>query len=288
MYSLPEKRDRLIETLKSYESCAVAFSGGVDSAVVAKAAQLALGTGALAVTGVSASLPQGELEDAGDLAKLIGIRHVVISTDEFQDENYTQNAPDRCYHCKTELYTKLASRIDELQVAVIANGANQDDLADYRPGLQAASELRVRSPLAEGGFTKLEVRALAAEWKLPVWDKPAGPCLSSRIAYGEQVTPQRLRMVDDAERFLRSHGLSQVRVRYHQGDMARLEVPLEDLPRLIEADFRTQLVAKVKELGFRFVTLDLEGFRSGSLNTLVPIDALWKANPAAPSREHHS
>jgi uncharacterized protein len=274
MPEIAAKRDRLIELLRSLGSCAVAFSAGVDSTVVAKAAQLALGQQAVAVTGTSASLAAGELDEARRLAELIGIRHVVINTDEFSKDEYTRNAPDRCYHCKTELYTQLDGLVDQLGVAAVVNGANTDDTGDYRPGMQAATEHRVRSPLAECGINKEEVRALAADWQLPVWDKPATPCLSSRVAYGEEVTPQRLAMIDGAERFLRDHGLPIVRVRYHKGDLARLEVPLEALPQLCEPSFRQSLTRQLKSLGFKFITIDLEGFRSGSLNTLVPVEQL--------------
>ncbi len=277
MLDLATKRTRLLDLLRSFESCAVAFSAGVDSTVVAKAAQLALGNRAIAVTGTSASLASGELEQARQLAELIGIRHLVLATDEFKSESYTRNAPDRCYHCKTELYTRLAAMKNDLQVAVIANGVNVDDLGDYRPGLQAAAEHAVRSPLAECGITKEDVRALAAEWQLPVWDKPASPCLSSRVAYGEEVTPERLRMIDRAEQFLRDHQLRTVRVRYHKGDLARLEVPIDSLAKLCDDEFRKSLVQHFHQLGFKFVTVDLEGFRSGSLNTLIPLESLVRS-----------
>jgi uncharacterized protein len=261
----------LVDALRSFESCAVAFSGGVDSAVVAKAAQLALGERAVAVTGTSASLAEGELEQACEIASLIGIRHVVIETGELQSADYARNAPDRCYHCKTELYTQMEGLAERLGVAAIVNGANADDLGDYRPGMTAAREHQVRSPLAECGLTKAEVRALAAHWELPVWDKPASPCLSSRIAYGEEVTPERLAMIDKAEQFLRSLGLREVRVRYHRGELARLEVPAEAISRLADEQTRTALVEHLRQLGFKFITLDLQGFRSGSLNQLVPL-----------------
>jgi uncharacterized protein len=271
MTPLDDKRDALLKALGKLESCAVAFSGGVDSAVVAKAAAVALGDAAVAVTGTSASLAEGELEAAEQLAQLIGIRHIVIATDELSRPDYLKNAPDRCYHCKTELYTQLEELLPKLGVKAIVNGANADDLGDYRPGMQAATEHRIHSPLADCGITKAEVRELAAAWGLPVWDKPATPCLSSRIAYGEEVTPDRLAMIDRAEQFLRSRGLVNLRVRYHRGDLARIEVPLADLPRLCDAEFRRQLTAELRQLGFKFVTLDLEGFRSGSLNQLVQI-----------------
>ena len=269
--TLDAKRDALLAEIARLESCAVAYSGGVDSAVVAKAAAIALGDKAVAVTGVSASLASGELEAAEELARQIGIRHVVVNTDELKQDGYTRNAPDRCFHCKTELYTQLENLMPKLGVRAIVNGANADDLGDYRPGMKAASEHRIHSPLADCGITKAEVRQLAEAWGLPVWDKPATPCLSSRIAYGEEVTPERLAMIDRAEQFLRGLGLSNLRVRYHKGDLARLEVPLADLPRLCEGGTRKQIAAELRRLGFKFITLDLEGFRSGSLNQLVQI-----------------
>jgi uncharacterized protein len=196
----------------------------------------------------------------------------VINTDELASADYRKNAPDRCYHCKTELYTRLEQLLPQLGVKSIVNGANADDLGDYRPGMTAASEHAIVSPLADCGLTKAEVRQLAAAWNLPVWDKPATPCLSSRIAYGEEVTPARLAMIDAAEQFLRSKGLGNLRVRYHKGDLARVEVPLGDLPRFCEEPLRSEITAELRRLGFRFLTLDLEGFRSGSLNQLVTID----------------
>jgi uncharacterized protein len=264
----------LVELIRSYGSAAVAFSGGVDSTVVAKAAQLALGEAAVAVTGTSASLASGELEEARRVAQLIGIRHEAIDTDEFSRPEYLRNSGDRCYHCKTELYEQIEAQAGRLGFRVILNGANVDDLGDYRPGMTAAREHAVLSPLAECGFGKAEVRALAAQWGLPTWDKPASPCLSSRVAYGEEVTPERLTMIDQAEAWLRERGLRELRVRYHKGDVARLEVPLDAISRLCELPLREQLVGHFKSLGFKYVTLDLEGFRSGSLNVLVSVDAL--------------
>ncbi|MCA9141726.1 MAG: ATP-dependent sacrificial sulfur transferase LarE [Planctomycetaceae bacterium] len=280
MPTLDEKREQLLMLIRSFESCAVAFSAGVDSTVVAKAAQLALGNSAVAVTGTSASLASGELDEAKSLAACIGVRHVVIATDEFANASYTQNAPDRCYHCKTELYTQLDGIIEQLGVKVVLNGANVDDASDYRPGMKAASEHSVRSPLAECGFTKADVRALAEQWELPVWDKPATPCLSSRVAYGEEVTPERLRMIDRAEQLLRDQGLRDVRVRYHRGDLARIEVPADEIAKFIPAATRSKLADQLRQLGFKFVTIDIEGFRSGSLNSLVQLSA--NASAASP------
>jgi pyridinium-3,5-biscarboxylic acid mononucleotide sulfurtransferase len=277
---LTAKRDQLLETLRGYGRVAVAYSGGVDSAVVAKAAQVALGESTVAVTAVSDSLAAGELEEAQALARQIGIAHRVIRTEEFADPNYLRNNPDRCYFCKSELYGRLSGMLGVLNVDVIASGANMDDAGDHRPGMRAAGENGVRHPLQETGLTKNDVRALAKAWGLPTWDKPATPCLSSRIAYGEAVTPERVRMVDEAEQWLRQAlNLRVLRVRYHKGDMARIEVPLEDLPRLVEPTFRANMTGAFRALGFKYVALDLEGFRSGSLNALIPLDSLQRAKP---------
>ena len=274
MSVVESKHDQLLQLLRTYESCAVAYSGGVDSAVVAKAAHMALGDAAIAVTGSSASLAEAELVQARELASLIGIRHVILDTNEFANPEYLRNAPDRCYHCKTELYTQMDGLAEKLGVAVIVNGTNVDDLGDYRPGLTAATEHEVRSPLAECGIGKAGVRELAARWGLPVWDKPASPCLSSRIAYGVQVTPERLAMVDRAEQYVRQMGLAELRVRYHDGDLARIEVPVHAIVKLCEPDARRQLTDHLKSLGFKFITIDLEGFRSGSLNQIVNLAPL--------------
>ena len=230
--------DQLVETIRGYGSCAVAFSAGVDSTVVATAAHAALGDRAIAVTGSSDSLAAGELDQARELAGLIGIRHEILMTQEMSDPNYLKNSSDRCYFCKTELYQRIEPLAEQLRLSVIVNGANVDDLGDYRPGMTAATEHRVRSPLIECGFGKDAVRTMAAEWGLPIWDKPAAPCLSSRIAYGEEVTPDRLEMIDKAEQYLRSLGLRELRVRYHRGDMARLEVPPQAVERLCEPETR--------------------------------------------------
>ena len=276
MTDLDAQRERLLEVIRSFESCAVAMSAGVDSTVVAKAAQLALGDRAVALTGASASLADGELQQARALVKLIGIRHEVLATDELDDPMYRQNSPDRCFHCKTELYTQMATRAKELGLRVLVNGANADDAGDYRPGMEAARQHEVRSPLAECNLGKQQVRALAEGWQLPVWNKPATPCLSSRVAYGQEVTPERLAMIDQAEQYLRSHAMPAVRVRYHEGDLARIEVPVDSVAQICEKNIRRGLVEHLHQLGFKFVTLDLEGFRSGSLNTLLPVEALTK------------
>jgi uncharacterized protein len=266
------KRRRLIELLRSYGRVAVAMSAGVDSTVVAQAATIACGDRAMAFTAESPSLPEGELEAAQQLAAAIGIRHVIVRTEEFQREEYLRNPANRCYFCKTELYGRLAELRAEYGFDVIVNGANLDDLGDHRPGMQAASEHAVRSPLVEAGCTKSDVRALARHWKLPVHDKPAAPCLSSRIAYGVAVTSERVRRIDRAERWLRERlGVRELRVRLEEGDLARIELPLAELPQALEETVRSEIVDELKGLGFRRVTIDLEGFRSGSLNaTLQP------------------
>ena len=275
-------RDRLLETLRGYGRVAVAFSGGIDSTVVAQAARLALGDEVVAVTAVSDSLAAGELQEAEALARRIGIRHRVIRTEEFADPNYVRNNPDRCYFCKNELYGRLSGLLGVLGVDVIASGANTDDAGDHRPGMRAAAEHGVRHPLQECGLGKAEVRALARAWDLPTWDKPATPCLSSRVAYGEEVTPERVRMIDAAEQWLRRRGLRPLRVRYHKGDLARIEVPVAELAALAAPGVRDELVQAFRGLGFKFITLDLEGFRSGSMNAVIPPDAL-RLTPLAPA-----
>ena len=271
---LASQRDQLLETLRGYGRVAVAYSGGIDSTVVARAAHEALGDQAIAVTAVSDSLAAGELEEAQALARQIGITHRIIRTEEFADPNYLRNNPDRCYFCKSELYGRLALLRNELKVDASASGANADDAGDHRPGMRAASENGVRHPLLECGLSKDAVRNLARAWGLPTWDKPATPCLSSRIAYGEEVTPERVKMIDSAEQWLRQQGFRLLRVRYHKGDLARVEVPVEDLQKLTAPGVTQSMVAAFRALGFKFVTLDLEGFRSGSLNTLIPLDRL--------------
>ncbi len=273
--TLLSKRDRLLKLLAEMRRVAVAFSAGVDSSVVAKAARLALGDEAIAVTAVSSSLAEGELEEARRLAEQIGIAHHIIQTAEFENPHYTANPSNRCYFCKTELYSRLEAWLPAQNWGIVVNGANVDDRGDHRPGMKAAGEHRIRSPLMEAELTKADVRELARFWELPVWDKPAMPCLSSRIAYGVPVTPERTARVDGAERFLRQRlNLRELRVRLEAGELARIEVPLADLPRLMEPDLRQEIAAKFRELGFRFITLDLEGFRSGSLNAALPAGEL--------------
>lgn len=269
---LGAKRDYLLAILRETGGCAVAFSGGIDSTVVARAAFEALGERAVAVTADSPSVPRRELEDARRLAALIGIRHEVVRTEEFENPNYLKNDGSRCYFCKSELYSRVEELLPALAVGVICSGANLDDMGDYRPGLTAAAEHKVRHPLQEAGFTKAAVRELAREWGLPTWDKPASPCLSSRLAPGVAVTAERTARVEQAEAYLRSLGLRDCRVRLHEGELARLEVPAGEVARLASDEVRGALAARLRELGFRYVTIDLEGFRTGSMNQLVPLE----------------
>jgi pyridinium-3,5-biscarboxylic acid mononucleotide sulfurtransferase len=275
---LAAKRDRLLELLRGFDGCAVAFSGGLDSTVLAKAARLALGDRAVAFTGCSASLAAGELDDAKELARQIGIRHEIVETGEMALAEYRANQADRCFHCKNELFQKIRQAARRLELAVVADGSNHDDRGEHRPGLEAARRQNVRSPLAECDFSKSEIRLLAESWELPNWGKPASPCLSSRIAYGEEVTAGRLEMIERAEQFLRQLGFSPLRVRYHKGDMARIEVSPEQFARFADPQLRRDVAAHLHALGFRFLAIDLEGFRSGSLNAELSAEkiARWK------------
>ena len=267
-----EMIESVVSFISQFESCVVAMSAGVDSAVVAKAASLALGSNAMAVTAQSPSLASGELEQAREIAELIGIEHRVLNTSEFSNPNYLRNQGDRCYYCKSELYGQMRVLADSLDGQILLNGTNLDDLGDYRPGLEAARESNVRSPLVECQINKATVRAMARHWHLPTWDKPASPCLSSRVAYGEEVTAERLQMIDLAEQYLRALGIEPVRVRYHRGDLARIEVPPQSIESFTNPQAREELEQYFRGLGFQFVTIDLGGFKSGSLNQLLQID----------------
>jgi len=272
MDSIDRLAANLVTWFAELDSVLVAFSGGVDSAVVANAAQLALRSSALAVTADSPSLARAELALAQDLAGRIGIQHEVILTRENLDPRYQRNDSQRCYFCKSHLFESLHQLLQQrYPQAVIVTGTNLDDLSDFRPGLKAAQEAGVRAPLAELQLTKSMVREIAAYWQLPVADKPASPCLASRIAYGVEVTPERLKFVEQAEEVIRSLGLIEFRVRYHAGDIARIEVPTKAFDILLAPEVRQALTEKLRQVGFRFVTLDLEGFRSGSMNQLVQI-----------------
>jgi uncharacterized protein len=254
-------------------SYVLALSGGVDSAVVASAAMQA-GVSLVAVTARGPSLSQRDWADAQQMALKLKLNHVWLNAGEADSEEYARNDARRCYYCKSHLFTAVTKQFPK---HTILTGTNWDDLADYRPGLQAASEARVRSPLAELQIGKAQVRELAEYWRLPVASKPASPCLASRIAYGVSVTPERLKMIEAAEEIVRELlGCGDCRVRLHEGQLARIEVPQSELQKLSSAELYTQLYARLQPLGFRYVTLDLAGLRSGNLNELVTIQ--WNSH----------
>lgn len=266
-----QKRAAAVERIRSLGSALVAFSGGVDSALLLLLAREALGDRAVAFTALSPAVAPDELEGAREVARLIGAPHVEKRSGELEDPRYAANPTDRCYFCKTELYDLAAAEARERGLDAVLSGTNADELHDHRPGLKAAGEHAVVQPLAEAGLSKDEIRALSREAGLPTWDKPQQPCLSSRIPYGTQVTPERLQQLARSEMALRRLGLREFRVRYH-GDVARIEVASDELPRLLEV--RDQASAALRDAGFKFVSVDLEPLRSGRLNEaagLVPI-----------------
>ncbi|MBN3949678.1 MAG: ATP-dependent sacrificial sulfur transferase LarE [Nostoc sp. NMS7] len=270
---LTEKFEQLIALFTEMEQALIAYSGGVDSTLVAKIAFDVLGDRALAVTAVSPSLLPEELEDAKIQAATIGIPHKIVQTHEMENPNYTSNPVNRCYFCKSELHDTLKPLALELGYPYVVDGVNADDLHDYRPGIQAAKERGARSPLAEIGVTKLEVRQLSQQLGLPWWDKPAQPCLSSRFPYGEEITVAKLQRVGRGEIYLRKLGWENLRVR-SQGDTARIELPPEQIKEFVLTTDLQILISAFQDLGFIYVTLDLEGYRSGKLNQVLNREAL--------------
>ncbi len=262
------KLDRLKEILREMGKVVVAYSGGADSTFLLKVGQEVLGKNILAVTATSETYPQAELEEAKRMTGLMGIRHQIIASEELDIPGFRANPTDRCYFCKKELFTKLSEVACQEGFQAVVDGSNYDDLGDHRPGMQAARELGVRSPLQEAQLTKEDVRAYSAQLGLSTWDKPSFACLSSRFPYGEEINEEKLRMVDQAEAFLRTQGFRQVRVRHH-GTIARIEVDPGELNRFLEQDLTRETVAWLKKLGFTYVTLDLQGFRSGSMNEVL-------------------
>jgi uncharacterized protein len=267
-----QKLEQLKSILAEMERALIAYSGGIDSTLVAKIASDVLGDRALAVTAVSPSLLPEDLEDARIQAAAIGIAHEVVETHEMANQNYTSNPVNRCYFCKSELHDTLKPLAIQLGYPYVVDGVNADDLHDYRPGIQAAKERGARSPLAEVGVTKAEVRQLAKELGLPWWDKPAQPCLSSRFPYGEEITVAKLQRVGRSERYLRLLGWRNMRVR-SEGDTARIELPPEQIKEFVLAADLPALVSAFQEFGFVYVTLDLEGYRSGKLNRVLNLEA---------------
>jgi pyridinium-3,5-biscarboxylic acid mononucleotide sulfurtransferase len=281
------KLEKLRTLLKSYGSCVVAYSGGVDSVFLARVAQEVLGSRALAAIADSPSLPRRELQEALELGQRFSFPVRVIKTQEFANQNYTANPANRCYFCKHELFEELTPLAKSENFAIIAYGENASDIGDFRPGAQAAAEFQVRAPLKEAGLTKAEIRELSAQLGLPTADKPQMACLSSRVPYGETVTPEKLRMIEQAEYVLRDLGFHDVRVRHHEmqkQNLARIELAPAEIPALL-ANGKLALVAEeLKKIGYAHVTLDLQGYRRGSLNSFAGLDSVAPKSGAESSR----
>ncbi len=266
--SLQKKLLGLEEYLLTLGSLAVGYSGGVDSSFLLEAAHQVLGDKAIAVTAIAPPIPERELKEAKEFCAGYGIRHIISEVDPFTIEEFKNNSPDRCYHCKKMIFSKIKDIAKENGIEYIAEGSNIDDNGDYRPGLTAVDELKVKSPLREVGLYKSEIRELSRAMDLPTWSKPSYACLASRFVYGEEITKEKLKMVDLAESFLIEHGFYEERVRMH-GNIARIEVPEKDIARLAEDELRKAVYKRFKEIGFMYVTLDMCGYRTGSMNDVL-------------------
>ena len=262
---IERKWEHLKSQLREMRLAVLAYSGGVDSSLLLRAASEVMGPRLIAVTAVSETYPAGELQAAKDFAQSLGVTHHTLHTEELASESFVQNPPDRCYYCKKELFDKLRRLAEAEGISAVIEGSNTDDLKDHRPGRMAAQEYGVRSPLVEAGLSKSEVRELARSLHLPVWDKPSLACLSSRIPYGTRITQPILQAIQAAEDHLRGHGFRQVRVRHH-GNTARIEVDRSDFPKLLASGIAEQITATLKEIGYTYVCLDLAGYRTGSMN----------------------
>ena len=263
-----KKLSDLKSIIKDMGSRAVGFSGGVDSSFLRAVAHEVLGDNAIAVTGSDASVPRRELEEAVKFCGDRGIRHIICTVDPLKEEGYRHNSPDRCYYCKHGIFTEMKKIAEENGIAYLSEGSNTDDIGDYRPGLRAVAELSVRSPLREAGLCKEDIRVLSKAMGLPTWSKPAYACLASRFVYGEEITEEKLHMIDKAEQFLIELGFFEERVRMH-GNIARIEVPPKDIAKLASDDIRERIYDEFRKIGFMFVTLDMRGYKMGSMNATL-------------------
>lgn len=268
---MEKKLEKLKEILSGLESVAIAFSGGVDSTFLLKVAKQALGDRVIAVTATSSTYPQREFNEAKKYAEEIGVKHIIIESEELEIEGFSKNPVNRCYYCKTELFSKIHNVAKENGIKYVVDGSNADDTGDYRPGMKAARELGVISPLMDAGLTKNDIRALSKAMGLETWDKPSFACLSSRFPYGNEINISKLSMVEQAEQFLLDLGFRQVRVRHH-GEIARIEVSQEERCKFFDLNTMDHIGGKFKEIGFTYVTLDILGYRTGSMNEVLSED----------------